>query len=138
MRADRDVDLRESFHCFANGGNRRGIVRIGPDEEFKMRIVELRDVVFNHVLDDPVLLPERHENSHPARRCAVDLFLRRVPAPEIADQSSHIDHKIVETIQQNPECEGRKKEREPVVHRGIVPYLSKNSQRIRVKIRARR
>jgi len=71
VRNECQMYVRVAFHGLFDRRDGEGVVRIGAEEEFEARILQLRKVVIDHLLDDLVFLPERHENRHPAGRGSV-------------------------------------------------------------------
>ena len=123
MGADGEMDVGEALLGLADGGDGGGVVGIGADEELETMVVELGDVVFDHLLDDLVLLPECNEDGHEAGLGRVEVGfggnavvgMGGEMLPEVREGCCHVNDEVVESVEQDPEGQGDEQRRHPVI-----------------------
>ena len=95
------------LHRFTNGGQRTRIIRIRADEKINPGIPQARQIIVEHVLDDAVLFPCRHIDSHVARWSSRQILVAGGCSGDQktnpCDSRGQNDHAVVETADDDPE-----------------------------------
>ncbi len=101
------------------------VVGVHGDEHVEVVVPERRQIVLDHLPNDALLPPQRHQDGDAPLGAGVQ-FRRRGPVEAVAagGEEDHGDEQVVEPANQDPQRHGRQNEQNPVVkprHRYTQP-----------------